>query len=87
MADPNTVNAVAGFETPSTFTSKLDSAGGLVASTLQAQLHVIFSMMYVPEVIGNVAAFARGVPVMGLGRVRRPIERTNAAKARGVRNR
>ena len=44
-ADPNTLNAVTGFGTPSTFTSKLDSAGGLVELTLQAQDHVIFSMM------------------------------------------
>ena len=44
-ADPKTLNAVTGFGTPSTFTSKLDSAGGLVESTVQAQDHVIFSMM------------------------------------------
>jgi tetraacyldisaccharide-1-P 4'-kinase len=44
-ADPDTENAVTGFGTPSTFTSKLDSAGGLVESTLQAHDHVIFSMM------------------------------------------
>ena len=87
MADPRIVNAVAGFETPSTFTSKLDSAGGLVASTLQAQIQEIVSLMYVPEVFENVAALARGVPVMGLGRARRPIERTKAARAHGVRNR
>jgi hypothetical protein len=33
IADPNTVKDVTGFKTPSTFTSKLDSAGGLVVST------------------------------------------------------
>ena len=38
MAAPNILRAVAGFETPSTFTSKLDSAGGLVESTVQAQI-------------------------------------------------
>jgi hypothetical protein len=45
MADPKTVNEVTGFATPSTFTSKLESAGGLVASTLQAQIQEIFSLM------------------------------------------
>ena len=45
MADPNVVNAVAGFETPSTFTSKLESVGGLVASTLQAQIHEILPLI------------------------------------------
>jgi hypothetical protein len=45
MADPKIVNAVAGLETPSTWTSKLDSAGGFVASTLQAQIQEIFSLM------------------------------------------
>jgi hypothetical protein len=44
-ADPNTVNDVTGFETPSTCTSKLDSAGGLVESTVQAQDQEIFPLM------------------------------------------
>ena len=45
MAAPKTLNAVAGFETPSTRTSKLDSAGGLVASTVQAHSHEIFPLL------------------------------------------
>jgi hypothetical protein len=45
MADPRTVNAVAGFETPSTCTSKLESAGGLAELTEQAQDQLILSMM------------------------------------------
>jgi hypothetical protein len=45
MADPKTVNEVTGFGTSSTRTSKLDRAGGLVASTLQAQIHEISSLM------------------------------------------
>ena len=45
MADPKTVNEVTGFETPSTRTSKLESSGGLVALTEQAQIQLIFPMM------------------------------------------
>ena len=45
MADPKTVNEVTGFETPSTRTSKLESSGGLVALTEQAQIQLIFPLM------------------------------------------
>jgi hypothetical protein len=45
MAYPKTLNAVAGFKTPSTRTSKLDKAAGLVVSTSQAQSHLIFPLI------------------------------------------
>lgn len=45
MADPKTVNEVTGFETPSTRTSKLDSSGGFVELTEQAQIHLIFALI------------------------------------------
>ena len=45
MADPKTVNEVAGFGTPSTLISKLDSVGGFAASTLHAQIQVIFPLL------------------------------------------
>ena len=82
MADPKTVNVATGFETPSTRTSKLESAGGLVASTLQAQIQEILSLMYVPVVPVKVAALTREVPVSGLGRAMRATARRPATKAR-----
>jgi hypothetical protein len=45
MADPKTLKEVTGFGTPSTRTSKLESAGGLAELTEQAQDHDSFSMM------------------------------------------
>jgi len=67
MADPKTVNEVTGFETPSTWTSKLDSSGGFVELTEQAQIQLIFPLIKVPEVFVNTAALARGVSVLGTG--------------------
>ena len=58
MAYPNTTKEVTGFETPSTFTSKLDSGAGLVVSTPQAQRKDSFPSLYFAEGTGNAAAFA-----------------------------
>lgn len=81
MAPPKAVNAVAGFGTPSTVTSKLERAGVFTESTLQAQIQEIVPLINVPVVFGNVAALARGVPVAGFGRARRPTARKMDAMA------
>lgn len=53
----------------------------MTESTVQAQIQEIVPLIYVPEVVVNGAALARGVPVTGFGRARRPTARKMDAMA------